>query len=151
MYCLSCGRELEENYMFCDYCGAPVPQMKEPSKAVETEEHSEHYFDFSAPVQNNYPAQNGDYQAAALRCAVCGTKLPEGSLFCDNCGARVQDGAKTADQETGKGSNQNKQLQMGNTESNYHSVYIGQIRCPHCGEMIDDDSVFCELCGQKIR
>jgi len=25
------------------------------------------------------------------------------------------------------------------------------IRCPHCGRQIPSDSIFCPLCGQKVR
>ncbi len=29
MYCENCGKELEENVLFCAYCGVPVPSSKD--------------------------------------------------------------------------------------------------------------------------
>lgn len=28
--------------------------------------------------------------------------------------------------------------------------YIGKVKCPHCGKMIDDDHRFCPECGKEV-
>ena len=160
MYCLTCGRELEEGFLFCDHCGAPVPQMNE-HKDVDTKQDEVQYFDVSTPVDNYMPEQNKDYHTQPLRCTSCGTEMPEGSLFCDNCGARIQPDShstenKAFDNSTDDNHNngindvQDLLFRLDNSGPKEAQLQVGLMRCPYCGEMIDDDSAFCEMCGKPV-
>lgn len=63
-----------------------------------------------------------------MMCANCGTVIPYGSIFCNNCGKRADE-----KQESGSGSKK-----------------AGVRTCTVCGAELDEESLFCEQCGSKI-
>lgn len=68
--------------------------------------------------------QQSDEIAARLRCPACGTKLPEGSMFCNICGKKLPDAP-------------------GSTEK--------QKVCPRCNTVLNPDDIFCTSCGMDLR
>ena len=70
--------------------------------------------------------QPADEIAARQRCPSCGTKLPEGSMFCNICGTKL---AKAPESSAG----QNQRL------------------CPKCGAVLNPDDIFCASCGVDLR
>lgn len=63
-----------------------------------------------------------------MMCANCGTIIPYGSIFCNNCGKRADE----------------KQ------EGEINSKEAGVKTCTVCGAKIDEGNLFCEQCGSKI-
>ena len=70
--------------------------------------------------------QETDEIAARQRCPACGTKLPEGSMFCNICGTKL---AEAPDSTAG----QNQRL------------------CPKCKAVLNPDDIFCAVCGADLR
>lgn len=70
--------------------------------------------------------QETDEIAARQRCPACGTKLPEGSMFCNICGTKLAEAP-------GSAAGQNQKL------------------CPKCKTVLNPDDVFCASCGADLR
>ncbi len=70
--------------------------------------------------------QQADEVAARQRCPPCGTKLPEGSMFCNICGTKLAKAPKST-----AGQNQRQ--------------------CPKCGAVLNPDDIFCASCGVDLR
>ena len=70
--------------------------------------------------------QQSDEVAARQRCPACGTKLPEGSMFCNICGAKLQDTPSSTQEQA-------------------------QRLCPKCNAVLNPDDIFCASCGADLR
>ena len=102
-------------------------------------------------------------------CSHCGKDLPEGALFCPNCGAKTLEGVKAkaaspsdevreafnkASVELEKAFNiAAKEIQeafktaRGNIQKNF---YKEPIVCPNCGEKNPSNAEYCVKCGTKL-
>ena len=60
-----------------------------------------------------------------MKCTKCGMEIPEDSVFCEECGAKLN----------------SKEYRMGAGDAIY---------CPFCGAGNPVDSVFCEECGKRL-
>ncbi len=58
-----------------------------------------------------------------MKCEVCGNEVPQGSIYCDNCGSKLNDV---------------------NTAQN--SCF-----CANCGAKLEDDDDFCGICGYQVN
>lgn len=58
-------------------------------------------------------------------------------MFCQECGARISDGARFCSS-------------CGAQQGAAVPSVITELTCPYCGEKLDSDSVFCDNCGRKI-
>lgn len=72
--------------------------------------------------------READEIAARKRCPACGTQLPEGSIFCNMCGARLPEAPGSAEQSKPE-----------------------QKVCPKCGNALGLDDLFCVSCGADLR
>ncbi len=83
MKCTNCGKEVEAGALFCDECGA--------SMAVETAVATENVQETVSVPEEVKEAPKAPEQpvaaAANVFCINCGTPIPAGSDFCQNCGA----------------------------------------------------------------
>lgn len=70
--------------------------------------------------------QQSDEIAARQRCPACGTKLPEGSMFCNICGTKLA---------AAPGSTQEQAQRL----------------CPKCGGALNSNDMFCASCGADLR
>jgi len=61
-------------------------------------------------------------------CEKCGSEVSKTSVFCGNCGAKVE--AKTSEEST--------------TEEN-------TVLCPNCNIAVEEGNTFCPGCGTKVR
>jgi len=71
-----------------------------------------------------------------IKCPSCGTENPDGSLFCDDCGAnltQVEDAQQVAAEETF-----------------VPPTSADEIKCPNCGASNPADSHFCGDCGATL-
>ena len=62
-------------------------------------------------------------------CSNCGNKVTSGFIFCDKCGAKL-------DNET--------------PDKNLTSAGSFELNCPHCSTLIDSDAKFCKECGKPL-
>ncbi len=78
-------------------------------------------------------------------CAVCGAKLPEGSKFCLECGAKVGENV-SADMIKCPGCGKTVQKGKFCLECGYKFV----LTCPDCGRELPENAKFCVECGHKF-
>jgi len=83
-----------------------------------------------------------------MTCRFCGTALPEGALFCGECGRPVTSGAP-APRASGVGSVEFSSEP--DAEPHPAAVVESSFLCPQCGEPISDDDVFCGECGFVLK
>ena len=91
--CPQCGTQNEDGSMFCDNCGAQLPQpgvVPSPGSAAPARQGLPQAAPAPPAGVPSAPPMAGGTPASA--CAVCNTPLPPGAAFCDNCGAPVQAG-----------------------------------------------------------
>ena len=69
-----------------------------------------------------------------MLCESCGAVIPYGSLFCNFCGTKTDEGQP----DTGMGA------------ANAQPIAAEPARCPQCGEALEPDSVFCASCGTRV-
>lgn len=68
-------------------------------------------------------------------CRQCGSKLADGSKFCEKCGCPV---LRQTDKHSGSGERQQE--------------YVGKIyKCPNCGEVLKSFTRNCPACGFELR
>jgi uncharacterized OB-fold protein len=86
MKCTICGAENLEGAAYCEDCGSKLPTSPPPASGeVEEEFETE---ESSYEVESE-PAESSDMSGGAIVCPSCGTDNPEGSSFCDDCGASL--------------------------------------------------------------
>ncbi len=99
--CLSCGAGLDDSVAFCTHCGKPVSKEKESSSnELNTDEITSNIS--NVPLTNTSEETNEqvykqsevenhqeDIQSTEKRCKNCGATLEEDSMFCTECGTKV--------------------------------------------------------------
>ena len=73
MYCVKCGKRIEEEAGFCGECGMPVLRNLTPERLGALE------------------AQKRAFEQSKRKyCPRCGAKYPAGARFCVNCGSATE-------------------------------------------------------------
>ena len=147
MLCKHCGAQIQDVSRFCNFCGKSVDEPAEeeeesvlPVEAVESEDEVEEEIEIEeteADHEDDYDfctncgyrikqaeqdilSNDGDQRV----CRVCGSKLTDDMLFCEECGTRVDDGMSEKKEKV----------------------------CPICGFTTTDEEMnFCVECGSKLR
>ena len=85
--CKSCGKKFTENddIVVCPECGTPYHRdcYKKEGRCINDDLHSRHV---SWKADNEEKEQS----SASPKCTMCGSKLRDDQLFCDNCGAPTE-------------------------------------------------------------
>jgi len=89
-----------------------------------------------------------------VNCRFCGTALPEGALFCGECGRPVPEAAARPAKLPASTRPAMPEIRFSpESESDPEplprtvTVVESEYTCPQCGEPIDEDDVFCGECG----
>lgn len=161
--CTNCGAELQDGVAFCIQCGMPV-KKEEPAKenvmfenvnpVEQTEEktsqkvslektvsvHSEH----TAQTQQEELEKQWENPAKNV-CPNCGTTLADNVRFCINCGEEVRKADENAEEA----------IMRVNPVTFKRPDEVQTPKRPRfcigCGAKLDDDSVFCTVCGKRAE
>lgn len=107
--CLNCGKMVEKGMNFCTFCGSPMPASVEPANQTCTRCGAELNGDVAfcvncgAAVQKNNGSMDfvtdsvdtpdnqevGTLENAKRTCPNCGATLEKDSVFCTECGTKV--------------------------------------------------------------
>ena len=161
--CTNCGAELQDGVAFCIQCGMPV-KKEEPAKenvmfenvnpVEQTEEktsqkvslektvsvHSEH----TAQTQQEELEKQWENPAKNV-CPNCGTTLADNVRFCINCGEEVRKADENAEEATMR-VNPITFKRPDEVQTPKRPRF-----CIGCGAKLDDDSVFCTVCGKRAE
>lgn len=161
--CTNCGAELQGGVAFCIQCGMPV-KKEEPAKenvmfenvnpVEQTEEktsqkvslektvsvHSEH----TAQTQQEELEKQWENPAKNV-CPNCGTTLADNVRFCINCGEEVRKADENAEEATMR-VNPVTFKRPDEVQTPKRPRF-----CIGCGAKLDDDSVFCTVCGKRAE
>ncbi len=161
--CTNCGAELQDGVAFCIQCGMPV-KKEEPAKenvmfenvnpVEQTEEktsqkvslektvsvHSEH----TAQTQQEELEKQWENPAKNV-CPNCGTTLADNVRFCINCGEEVRKADENAEEVTMR-VNPVTFKKPDEVQTSKRPRF-----CIGCGAKLDDDSVFCTVCGKRAE
>lgn len=161
--CTNCGAELQDGVAFCIQCGMPV-KKEEPAKenvmfenvnpVEQTEEktsqkvslektvsvHSEH----TAQTQQEELEKQWENPAKNV-CPNCGTTLADNVRFCINCGEEVRKADENAEEATMR-VNPITFKRPDEVQTSKRPRF-----CIGCGAKLDDDSVFCTVCGKRAE
>lgn len=74
--CEKCGAEIAENSGFCSYCGAKV-EVKEEALIGEI-------------IKEEIVVETENLIECKKICVQCNAELPQGAMFCAECGAKVE-------------------------------------------------------------
>ena len=90
-----------------------------------------------------------EQEVFATYCTACGAGVPEGSLFCVACGTRLE----VPEQQACETSPEAPEQQACESETSPEVPEAPEQRkaCPSCGTALEDDSLFCHECGQRIE
>lgn len=161
--CTNCGAELQDGVAFCIQCGMPV-KKEEPAKenvmfenvnpVEKTEEktskkvslektvsvHSEH----TEQTQQEKLEKQWKNPAKNV-CLNCGMTLADNVRFCINCGEEVRKADETAEEATMR-VNPITFKKLDEVQTSKRPRF-----CIGCGAKLDDDSVFCTVCGRRAE
>lgn len=70
-----------------------------------------------------------------MKCAACGSALPDSSKFCPACGAKVVSG-----RTLNEGSHTRQEIWEGSVR-----------KCPQCGAVLESFAAYCPACGYELR
>lgn len=86
MKCRNCGNEIDNDSLFCEYCGAKIEvELQQPVQTPPVP---------PVPPQMPQQPQNIVVEATAVEeaktvCSKCGAELAAGQKFCANCGGQA--------------------------------------------------------------
>lgn len=81
------------------------------------------------------------------RCANCGALVKAGMKFCTSCGTPIQAMEKPETESKGEDSN----ILDSELEEIQTPAESKTLRCPSCGHIQEDDSLFCTECGARME
>lgn len=120
MICLKCGKELDDTWAVCPYCGKELKVNDKNSDMIMED---------TSKYTRNY-------------CPNCGEKLPEGSDYCTKCGQKVISNEEYADMQ------KNVQESRQNMETNINQIpvkNIGQSQSVYSEKKIDNKKLICAV------
>ena len=155
MYCIKCGKKLDDWMLFCTGCGAKMPRADEtdeekPSFQVsipESEKETE-----SESSEELYSADD-DLYASVQRCIFCGKEMEEGEEFCTHCGQkRSTSGYSDSDQERSDCTTDPvpESGLLTATEPDDRQEGDSSSFCTKCGKKIEEWMSFCTGCGAVL-
>lgn len=147
--CPGCGREIEEESVFCDFCGVKLTVPLPQTPSVETAPPP-------PPVQPPPPPVDTTARAAAT-CPACKTPLDPDDRFCVNCGADITKfERKPPVVESPKCAYCGKELRAGDLFCIKCGKPIGTSApaqkagtCIFCGNRLKTGDSFCRKCGTR--
>ena len=111
VYCSKCGQQIIDDAYFCFKCGARTPVGKAANAAYPQDELRDAFYRVGIELEKAFTlAANETHQAFkrvsedlqkkpsassasasqdTLTCPKCAAKSPAGSIFCNNCGAKL--------------------------------------------------------------
>lgn len=89
MKCTICGAENLEGAAYCEDCGSKLPTVAPPD--VETAGPEE--------IVEEPDLEAVETSEGAIFCPACGSENPDGSKFCDDCGASLEGAAEAVSEE----------------------------------------------------
>ena len=149
--CDSCGAVITADSVFCNKCGASVPERDFTAIGIGTTAPAEYQSNANVCPNCGQPLSEGaefcekcgtkiskSYDTPIVAestarkdvCPKCGAPLVEGAEFCEKCGTKIEGSSD----QTGTAS----------------ATQTKQNVCPRCGASLLEDAVFCEKCGAKV-
>ena len=132
--CPNCGAPFKRDSLFCAKCGAKLPEREEKTAS-------------------------SDIPEGAQKCPKCNNILKNDALFCNECGTKLepqQDNNvedKTEEELLTAPVYPSKE-QTAEPEKNTNTdteELVFTKKCPHCGNDMCEDDMFCNECGQKYE
>lgn len=80
MFCIICGKKIDDDARFCEHCGMPVFTNLTEEKLKKLHEQR------AAGKAQPRPEAEKPVEKQTLTCPACGMELPIGANFCDRCG-----------------------------------------------------------------
>ena len=138
--CTSCGNHLPKGSMFCDNCGSSLQgvgsDIENDSMAVNDQ-----------PEEENDTLDTTD----TVICPTCGSEVDGDSAFCEYCGTALsfpKDIPLT--NETDRENDEDSLAANDNTDERSQDIHTEEVVCPKCGNVMPEDSVYCDRCGEHI-
>lgn len=82
--CTGCGQMVSKDLKFCTACGAPTAPAPAPAAPAPAPVPT------AIPTPTEAPAIPTPVETAAKKCSNCGSEIPDGMAFCQECGTKVQ-------------------------------------------------------------
>ncbi len=111
VYCSNCGEKIDDEAYFCPKCGTKTPKGKAANAAYPSDELQDAFYRVGVELERAFSMAAHETHQAILKakrnfeksntsttttgakstviCPKCGTKNAYGSIFCNNCGARL--------------------------------------------------------------
>lgn len=83
-------------------------------------------------------------------CDNCGRELKDGELYCEECGAKVEEEVVQSVPEETEEKEEKKENEKENEKEKENEEESESVFCPHCGSKSNVDDSFCQECGKKI-
>lgn len=93
---------------------------------------------------NQPPPQQPAQPQKKIKCSKCGAEVPEGTKFCNECGAKIMKPGSTACPKCGA------EVPEGSKFCNDCGQKM-TVSCPKCGADVKPGTKFCNDCGAKIE
>lgn len=140
--CPHCGEELEDGSVICLFCGKSIEETQyRPAAGIESD-------GLKSGMQEE---DEGEEHYQEFRCPHCGDELEAGAVFCIACGKEVlmSPGSKELQSKPASAPERGISLEAAGAEID---TAVVQVRtCPHCGDEIEQGTVFCLSCGRKVE
>lgn len=134
--CPHCGEEAEEGSAFCLFCGKNIEEVQFQSfNGVE-----------AIDIQDT---GKGQEQRVLLLCPHCGDELEEDAVFCITCGRETAAQPESGGFQEKPASAPERDDSIGGASDQVVTAIVETKTCPHCGDELEEGTVFCLYCGKK--
>jgi uncharacterized membrane protein YvbJ len=115
VYCSNCGSKIDDDALFCPKCGTKTAKGKSAKAAYPEDELRDAFYQVGIELERAFTLAAKETHAAfkkatenmqqktakattqeTVACPKCGTKNPAGSIFCNNCGAKITPNEETS-------------------------------------------------------
>lgn len=105
VYCSNRGEKIGDDANFCPKCGTKTPKGKTSKVVYPTDQLTDAFYSVGAELEKAFTVAAKETHAAIMKardnlqqkpaeqqtlaCPKCSSKNPLGSIFCNNCGAKI--------------------------------------------------------------